>query len=627
MDTFQETIVQSLLENVLTKAAHGLRKAASNTWEKFKTDYELVFTEYLRNAYQKYSKAKTLIYRNEPWPLIGDKGFFEAPLLNAETKSLLMSNNSFYVNSISDLLTLQNNYLIIQADGGMGKSTLMKYLFLSTLDDKGYIPVFIELRALNDIPDLSDKYDLSDFFFDKLYSLGSTLDQKYMNRTLSNGIYIFLLDGYDEITTKKREIFQRQFDKFVDMYPDNIFIVSSRRISQFFEFQRFSVYSIKPFGLFSAVSQIQKLKYDESIKEQFITALKDGLYNRHMDFASNPLLLNIMLLTYDNYGDLPKKLHHFYHAAFDTMLTKHDSSKGVFKREFRCKLSNDYDSDDFYIETFSHFCFITYCMGKTEFNRDEIKKILELIDKPINVDNYIYDLQNVLCVLFQVGTNYVFSHRSFQEYFTAVYLEKQDDILMEKYGLGIIKKNPSSLLGDNTFQMLSDMNRKRFNINILLPIVEYIKDGHDEEDLYHVFLHMIQDHLFIVMDGGYKEEWHLDLCQKKDDSLPLTILCSLLSDKCTCFFGDRRYFPSPTQNAEAILLTFLEPSETNQYFYTQDDTPIYHAFPSQNKEAIDLFAKTHYGEKLTYISKYIESIMAKYTKAENTLKNLLGFDL
>ena len=62
---------------------------------------------------------------------------------------------------------------------------------------------------------------------------------------------------------------------------------------------------------------------------------------KHESFASNPLLLNIMLLTYDNYADIPEKLHLFYSNAFETLYIKHDATKGGYKREFKTKLSSD----------------------------------------------------------------------------------------------------------------------------------------------------------------------------------------------------------------------------------------------------------------------------------------------
>lgn len=622
MEQYQEAIIQSLLENVLNKAAHGIKKTASNTWEKFKTDYKLVFKEYLKNAYDKYSKVKTMIYRTQPWPLIGPDGFFVNPYFAPASDYAYRKTGSCLLEGISTIISYTHHHVVIQADGGMGKSTLMKYLFLSTLDDNVYIPIFVELRELNVI---DDDYDLTEFFFDKLYSLGSTLDPKYMEHTLSNNLYIFLLDGYDEIHTLKRNIFQRKFDKFVDMYPDNIYIVSSRPIGNFWEFQRFTVYSLLPFGFKQAISQIEKLKYDEKIKANFITALKNGLYEKHKDFASNPLLLNIMLLTYEDYGDIPKKLHNFYSAAFDTMLHRHDATKGVFQRELKCRLS-----DDHYKNTFAQFCFMTYCRGEMEFSRNEIKRLLNYIDDSIQVDDFIYDMQNALCVFFQTGTNYVYSHRSFQEYFTAVFLEKQNDVLMEKYGTGIIKKTPGSLKTDNVFPMLSDMNRSRFDKNILIPIVEYIK-GDSEKDLFDALFRKLCTIMYFVLDKSNKEEWHLELLLTDKTPLPTQILYALLSPECCCFWNSNQNdFPSRTEDLEPLMEMSNLSYKSLAGINLGTGEELCESFKYEPilacSSGIDCFKKTYYGKKLTCIVNYIEEAKIKTSETENTMDSYLGFD-
>ncbi len=59
--------------------------------------------------------------------------------------------------------------------------------------------------------------------------------------------------------------------------------------------------------------------YDIETKEKFMKDLDARLYYSHTQFASNPLLLTIMLMTYSSIGDIPRKMHIFYSKAFETM--------------------------------------------------------------------------------------------------------------------------------------------------------------------------------------------------------------------------------------------------------------------------------------------------------------------
>ena len=51
------------------------------------------------------------------------------------------------------------DFIIIQGTGGIGKSTLMKHLFINELEQKSLIPVFLELKDFND---LDKNYNIND---------------------------------------------------------------------------------------------------------------------------------------------------------------------------------------------------------------------------------------------------------------------------------------------------------------------------------------------------------------------------------------------------------------------------------------------------------------------------------
>lgn len=123
-----KTILERYAEPIMQKVI-GITK---DEWEKFKVDFDIVFVEYIKNAYDKYSKIKTILYRTEP-KYIYD--FFEVPFLE------LGNQKSFKVNSVNSVLDI-SNFVIIQGIGGIGKSTLMKHLFINELERKDLIPVF-----------------------------------------------------------------------------------------------------------------------------------------------------------------------------------------------------------------------------------------------------------------------------------------------------------------------------------------------------------------------------------------------------------------------------------------------------------------------------------------------------
>lgn len=462
-------ILEKNFEKLLGKGIDFLK----NEWGKYKVDTNEAFVNYLNNAYNKYSKIKTILYRTEPKNLYD---FFEYPNLRKKDNEIIDSKD------VDSLLEL-SHFLIVDGNGGIGKSTFMKHLFLSELEKNELIPILIELKDINSKQD--NDFEIKEYIFEKLYNLNSSINEKCLEYALQSGCFLFLLDGYDEIITEKKGIFLKKITDFCDRYSENYFIISSRPYTEFLEFQRFTVLSICKFTKEQAISLISKIDYDEDLKKRFIKELEKNLYEKHESFASNPLLLNIMLLTYENYAEIPEKLHLFYNNAFETLYIKHDATKGGYKRELKSKLS----SEDFK-KIFSMFCFITYFKGQIEFTRDELVQILEKLKTntlQFNVENLLFDLINSICLLYKDGLNYRFTHRSFQEYFTAVFFKDLNDEAMSKRAISFIKNDTFRASHDSVFKMLFDMAQERFEKNILLPLIKEIENNCSENkyDFYY----------------------------------------------------------------------------------------------------------------------------------------------
>ena len=580
-----------------------IAEISKGEWEKFKVDFDLAFIEYINNAYEKYSKIKTILYRTEP-KYIYD--FFEIPFLQKS------HSEEFAVDSVDNILDI-SNFVIIQGTGGIGKSTLMKHLFINELEKKDLIPIFIELKDIND---LEKGYDIYDIVFNKLDSLGGNVGKKYLEYALKSGCFLFLLDGYDEILTAQKDYFFKQLDVFCDKYPQNYYIISSRPYSEFIEFQRFTVLSTNPLSKIQAMDLIGKLEFDKDIKERFINALDENLYERHKSFASNPLLLNIMLLTYDNYAEIPEKLHLFYANAFETLYSKHDATKAGYRRELKSELS--YDSLK---KIFSYFCFITYAQAKTEFSYDELVAFLKKVSinkLTFNIECYIFDLVNSLCVLYKEGLHYKFAHRSFQEYFTALFLKELPDKLMKKMAIQIIHTDVFRISNDSVFDMLYDMAEDRFEKNILLPILEEIEmdvKGNKYDFYFDRFVDSIKfDKRMERKTKDDKKEIVLWLSRDIDNDIIEFVY------KISYYYVDRT-MNKEVQSASDKMLKYLI---KNQEY--KCGTKIVGKNIDKESEIYELLKATWLGQRIMIMSELYEKLNQKIEKNEMDLSNLLNLD-
>ena len=118
---------------------------------------------------------------------------------------------------------------------------------------------------------------------------------------------------------------------------------------------------------------IDKLDFrpdEPTIKKRFREELEFSLYYTHMEFTQNPLLLTIMLMTYEQFAEIPSKMHIFYREAYVALSQKHDASKGAYKRVLKTGLTADR-----FAEYFAEFCARSYRDERFEFTEVQFENI------------------------------------------------------------------------------------------------------------------------------------------------------------------------------------------------------------------------------------------------------------
>ena len=477
---------EKIIENKTDKILSFLKNKFSDLVNKSKIDLRTAFIEYSKKSFQKYSLIKTILYKNQPRFLYD---FFEC-------NNLLLDDTTIDCTNVNNLLSITHFNLVV-GNGGMGKSTLMKHFFLNALENNDLIPIFVELRSYI----RSD--NLIDYCYTNINNLGFSLEKRYFEYALESGMFLIIFDGYDEITDENKKGFLKTIESFTDKYSNNYYIISSRPCEEFIGWTRFYKFETEAFSKEKAFNLIAKINYDKDIKGKFLAELKNKLYDRHQSFASNPLLLNIMLLTFENYAEIPEKLHIFYSQAFDTLFSIHDATKPEgFKRSLLSKLPSDT-----FKRVFAAFCFSSYVKSKIEFTHEEILHEISEAGKKLddfNAENFLEDIKSGVCLVFIDGINYRFIHRSFQEYFSALYLKNLDDKLQETACRNIIQRKRLSFEYDSVFSMLHDMGNRRFEKNVILPYLEKIEEKISNTDrLKSLYCNLVES-VIIVEDIDFE---------------------------------------------------------------------------------------------------------------------------
>ena len=88
----------------------------------------------------------------------------------------------------------------------------------------------------------------------------------------------------------------------------------------------------------------------------------------------------------------------------------------------------------------------------------------------VNSARFLDDLKDNLCIMYKEGEKYYFIHRSFQEYFAAVYFAYDYDDNLGQVGKFFDESGHRSR-SDRTFDMLYDMIPEKVERFIFLPFL------------------------------------------------------------------------------------------------------------------------------------------------------------
>ena len=469
-------IIVDLAQKMIIDTATGIISKSKKLFRGLNDDVRLKlessYKDYLACVYERYSKAKSFLIRDESTQLYD----FYVPLGISCGKKKSEEASIFN-------FTVKNPFAVIKGGAGSGKSMMLRHLFLNTIEKKERVPIFIELRRLNDFDG-----SIFDYIKNILNENKFTLDDEFIEKALKAGHFAIFLDGFDEIAISRHKQIVKEILKLAQNYDKNIIIVSSRPDDEFSSWNAFDVWEISPLTLDQALKLIKKVpskNIDQETRDKFLKDLEKELFEKHNSFLSNPLLLSIMAITYANSGDVPQKISTFYENAYIALFERHDALKGAFKRDRRC----DLDILEFK-KIFSAFSTLTSSKlaedeyfdaflrgGALRFPKtdalDYIERTREIIDLQADFDteDFLQDCIKAVCLLVEDGLEITFAHRSFQEYFTALFISNLDDSdaqeeLIHSYLNG---------RGGQTIELLFEINQSLIEKSLLIPGIETIE--------------------------------------------------------------------------------------------------------------------------------------------------------
>jgi NACHT domain len=347
----------------------------------------------------------------------------------------------------------KHSKLMIWGKAGAGKTTFLKYLalrFLEEYSEKQAIPVFISLNSFaEDLNQSGLKEAILQEFIP--YILENTVESKQIEAEklttglLEQGKCLILLDGFDEVLeTKVSQVYQA-IESSIKRYPQNRFIITCRfgakrsvPTSEFKEVEivNFSQVQITNFvyNWFRKNNDKQITNHEAKIAKKFLQKLDENL--SIAELATNPLLLTMLCLIYENGYQFPKDRISLYDDATDLLLRTWDSWRRIDRDViYKGKLTRNRRK--------SLFAQIAY----QGFSQTPQRCFWQHRDLDIIIQDFILNIPGVEAETLEVDSQeilkaiesqhglivesakdiYSFSCWTFQEYFTACYLAERID--------------------------------------------------------------------------------------------------------------------------------------------------------------------------------------------------------
>jgi predicted NACHT family NTPase len=351
-------------------------------------------------------------------------------------------------NRVPGLEAVENiKKMMILGKPGAGKTTFLKHLAIQCIGGAflaDRIPMFITLK---DFAEAEERTNLLGYivfvYVDRLVSMSPVeadlthnlssnrfvqAENLPLQTILNAGKALILLDGLDEIREIDNDRVLRQIKEFSQQFPDNQFVITCRIAAREYTFERFTEVEIADFDDQQIADFSNKwfhCKNDPIKAERFLQKLKEDKPIREL--ATNPLLLTLLCLVFEDSGSFPSNRVELYEIGLDVLLKKWDVKRNIERDQVYKGLSLKRKED-----LLSQIAYSTFAAGNYFFKQREVERLIRQYIQNLpnaNTDPEVLEVDSA-AVLKSIEAHhgllverarsiYSFSHLTFHEYFTA----------------------------------------------------------------------------------------------------------------------------------------------------------------------------------------------------------------
>jgi len=316
--------------------------------------------------------------------------------------------------------------LIVLGKPGAGKTTFLKHVAIQcSLGElqAHRVPIFITLK---DFAEIEQRPSLLEYISEQFTNYGIS-DTSVAEKLLLQGQALVLLDGLDEVRETDCYRVLQEVRNFSTQFHRNQFVITCRIATREYTLEQFIEVEVADFEESQIATFATKwfAAKDPTKGYKFLQKFKAS--SPIQELATNPLLLTLLCLMFEESADFPANRSELYKEGLNVLLRKWDAKRNIEREQIYKKLSIQHKE---YL--LSQLALITFKRGDYFFRQKEIEQyiadyIRNIPGVSVEVEALQLDSEAVLksieaqhgLLVERARGIYSFSHLTFQEYFAA----------------------------------------------------------------------------------------------------------------------------------------------------------------------------------------------------------------
>lgn len=403
-----------------------------------------------------------------------------------------------------DLAIRVYRHCIIVGDPGAGKTTLLKYLALRCaarqLNGLSDLPIHIDLNAFAS----SAQDDLLAFAaqnWEKDYDFPQELARAYIEQNMQNGNALLLLDALDETlignSKEQADISYRRVTNSINQvaasYPQVFIVVTARiaayrqQIARLHGFIELRVLDFRPKDIEQFIQNWFLYHPQRSKLTVSANDLNERLKRtpRIQSLVSNPLLLALVVLIYEERQELPTRRSDLYSRCVEIFLFRWDTDRSRGKAHMRLRQFEIEHKQRLLKKVAWHF----HKLRKRYFPDTELLGIIrafltsELLPKE-QAQEVLNEIAAENGLLREEALRYyAFLHLTLQEYFAAQSIDEEPD------GFSLLLTRVGNAWWEEVFLLYAGLTPAQSQARLLRELLVYEDEDHPGRDeLFHTYL-------------------------------------------------------------------------------------------------------------------------------------------